>query len=359
MDKSFTIATIKGIPLKLHWSFGFLILFIIYTGITEDLTIARSLVFSAYIFALFCCVVLHEYGHALAARKYGVNTRDIILSPIGGIARLEKLPEKPKEELIIAIAGPLVNVAIALILGIGIFLFAERSILPNVEDITKVITISDFIRYVIILNIILFVFNLIPAFPMDGGRILRSLLAMKIGRRKATNIASIIGRILAVGFFIFAIYNDQITLALIGIFIFTSAGAEAKYTNSYAILEELSAGDIMRKQFTKLHLSDIFSVPIDLRRRNVESNFLIFDSLGYISGSLPEAYVVEAEKRKLEDQPVTSMMSPKIEFVEPSLTAKEIFEIMNLKGLGIVAVGDINKLLGVIDRNTIRNLIAP
>ncbi|MBK8632100.1 MAG: site-2 protease family protein [Saprospiraceae bacterium] len=358
MGRSFTIAVIQGIPLKVHWSFSLLILFVIYTGFADGLNLQRSLVFAAYILVLFTCVVLHEYGHALAAKRYKVNTKDIILSPIGGIARLEKLPEKPIEEFVIAIAGPLVNVVIAIILSAIILTTSDFTLFPKVEDITQVNTFSDFGRYIVILNIVLFIFNLIPAFPMDGGRILRALLAMRIGRRRATNIASVIGRILAVGFIGFAIYTDQITLALIGVFIFTSAGAEAKYTNTYAILEELAAIDVMKTQFTKLHLSDIFAMPIDLRRRNIESNFLIFDSLGYISGSLPEAYVAEAEKRKLEDQPVTSMMSPKIEYVSPNSSVKDIFEIMNTKGLGIVAVGDINKLLGVIDRNTIRNLLA-
>ena len=357
MDKSITLGVFGGIPLRVHWTFSLLILFVAYTAMSEGLNLQRSLIFSAYILVMFLCVVLHEYGHALAAAKYGVRTRDIILSPIGGIARLEKLPEKPMQEFIIAIAGPAVNVAIALILGLGLISFTNGGLLPQSADITEVPQFSDFLRNVVFLNIILFVFNLIPAFPMDGGRVLRSLLSLKLGRRKATNIASTIGKILAVGFIVFAVVEDQITLALIGVFIFTSAGAETRYTNTYSILEEFTAADIMKIDFPRLHLGDTFDKCFEYQLRNVASNFLVFDSLGYVSGTVPELFVQEARKRDMGHQPVSTMMSSVILYAEPGASAKEIFEMMQEKGSAIIAIGEQGNILGVIDRDTIKNLI--
>lgn len=357
MNRSFTLGTFAGIPVKVHWSFSLLILFVVYTAFTEDLNLQRSLIFSAYILVMFLCVVLHEFGHALAAARYGVKTRDIILSPIGGIARLEKLPERPLHEFIIAIAGPAVNVVIALALGLGLISLTDGGILPQNADITEVPDISDFLRNIVVLNIVLFMFNLIPAFPMDGGRVLRSLLSMRLGRRRATNIASVIGRVLAIGFIAFAIMEDQITLALIGVFIFTSASAESKYTNTYSVLEEFIASDIMKTDYPRLHLSDTFDKCFELFRRNIASNFLVFDSLGYISGTIPELFLIEAQKRNLGDHSVTSLMSSVILYAEPNASAKTLMEMMQEKGGAIVAIGEPGNVLGVVDRETLKNLI--
>ena len=203
----------------IHWSFGMLVLFVIYIGLTNKLSFSEILAFGLYVIILFICVVLHEYGHALMARKYGVKTRDIILSPIGGVARLEKIPEEPYKELLIAIAGPLVNVVIAILLSTLTLIIFSGGILPSAENLELLKYPSEFIRFVIVMNIALFVFNLIPAFPMDGGRILRSLLAMKWGRVKATRIAAFVGRILAIGFVIFGVTIGNILLSVIGVFI--------------------------------------------------------------------------------------------------------------------------------------------
>jgi Zn-dependent protease/predicted transcriptional regulator len=311
----------------------------------------HGLWFSAYVFALFLCVVLHEYGHAFAAKKYGVRTRDIILSPIGGVARLEQLPEKPKHEMIIAFAGPAVNVIIAVIVGLISLFVLDGSILESDFDILRIKGLNEFLVFLLALNVMLFVFNLVPAFPMDGGRVLRSGLAMKMGRVKATRIASMVGRVLAIGFVIFGLYNNMFVLAFIGIFIFTSATAEYQYTKINSKLEEFNVADIMRTEFTRLHIGDLFEKPIELYKRNMESNFLVFDSLGYIAGSLPEAFI--RDKMKTEDgarDQVSSLMSPKTDSVKPQASLKEVYELMNKKGLAIVAVFEEDELVGVVDR---------
>ena len=356
MKGSLTIATIKGIPVKIHWSFSLLILFVVYTSYEQQLRMDESLWFGGYILVLFICVVLHEFGHAFAAKRYNVNTKDIILSPIGGVARLEQMPEKPKEELVIAIAGPLVNIAIALSLGI-ILMVTGESIWVQESSFINIENPFDFIKYLIFMNLALFVFNLVPAFPMDGGRILRALLSMKWGRLKATQIASIVGRILSVAFILFGFYNDQFTLILIGFFIYMMAGTEAKRAKLEAAFLNVNAGDIMRKSFTRLHLADPFSVPIELMKRNIEGNFFVFDSFGVISGSLPEQFIREAMNEKMENIPVSQLMSDKIIFIDSSTELKQVFDKMNKFGVSIIAVGDKDNILGVVDRLGIQRLL--
>ena len=283
MSGSLHIGTFGGIPLKIHWTFSFLILFLLFTIFAEGVGLEQGLWFGGYIIALFLCVVLHEYGHAIAAKRYGVQTKDIILSPIGGVARLEVLPEKPVQELIIALAGPAVNVIIAVLLTIGFLISSVDPLEALNYDILGIDGPKDFFVFLLVLNIMLFVFNLIPAFPMDGGRVLRSLLAMKFGRVNATKVASFVGRILAIGFVIFGLSNNMYVLAFIGVFIYMSAAAEYRHTKLSSVFSEHIVSDIMRTEFTKLHIGDLYARPIDLYKRNIESNFLVFDSLGYIS----------------------------------------------------------------------------
>lgn len=217
-----------GIPVYIHWSFLLVLVFILYVSYTEGMDLLGTAAFSLYLTCVFICVVLHEYGHAMMARRYGIGTHDIILSPIGGIARLNSLPSHPTGELMVAIAGPLVNLAIAFLIVGGLYLFNIGIVLPDADSYTILTNPVGFIHLILLVNVVLFLFNLIPAYPMDGGRILRALLSYKMEKLKATYIASTIGRSLALGFLVFAVYKRIPSLFLIGIFIFIVAGREYK-----------------------------------------------------------------------------------------------------------------------------------
>lgn len=226
--KALSLGRYFRIPVYVHWSFSLIIIFLSYVIISEGMGLKQASAFSLYILIVFFCVILHEYGHALMARRFGIDTQDIIITPIGGLARLRGMPMDPKGELMIAIAGPLVNLAIAILIFLLLYTMGIGIIMPDAEDLTILTNPIGFLHLVLMLNVILFVFNLIPAFPMDGGRILRALLSMKLGLRKATFIASIIGRALALGFIFLAANNKLPGLLFIGIFIFIMAGKENK-----------------------------------------------------------------------------------------------------------------------------------
>jgi Zn-dependent protease len=193
MWRSLKIGTFFDIGLYIHWSFLLLPLWVfIANWKTTGLEFAFYGV--AVVVTVFACVVLHEFGHALTARKFGIPTRDITLYPIGGVARLERMTERPTEELWIAIAGPAVNIVIAAILF-------PIAFLVGVKDLASV-SISSFLGIVALYNLFLACFNMIPAFPMDGGRVLRALLAMGVGRLRATEIAANLGAGFAGVFFL-------------------------------------------------------------------------------------------------------------------------------------------------------------
>lgn len=356
MKGTITIGSAFDIPIKIHWTFSLLILFLGITLWSDQVNFTRGLWFAGYVACLFICVVFHEYGHALMAKQYGIRTKDIIISPIGGVARLEKLPESPKHEMIVAIAGPLVNVVIAIISFALVLIFGYAKIGIPEDPFTEAMNWQHFIMNVAIINMVLFWFNLIPAFPMDGGRILRSALSMKWGKVKATQYASVIGRILSLGFVAAAFFGNYYTLGLIGIFIFFSATAENRSVKTIAKLEEFSLSDVMKTNFTRLHISDQYSVPIDLHKRNVESNFLVFDSLGYIAGCIPEMFISEAIKNNALDAPVTSLMSNAFGKVEKSLSLRSLYEKMAKEGLAILAVYEGDEIIGVVDQKTFSNL---
>ncbi len=200
MRRSWRIGTAFGIGLYIHWSFLVIPALIAFANLDHPLSAALGV---GLILALFGCVVLHELGHALMARTFGIGTRDITLYPIGGVARLERMSDHPGEELAIAIAGPLVNVVIAAGLWLGMSLAGippELSRLWN-EGSVPVTSVVEFILLTLWqANIVLVLFNLVPAFPMDGGRVLRALLAMVLGRLRATEIAAVVAKVAAAVF---------------------------------------------------------------------------------------------------------------------------------------------------------------
>lgn len=224
--KSLPLGTYAKIPVKIHWSFAFILLFIAYVIISENLSFTGALGLVFYIIALFLSVVLHEFGHALMARRYDIDTQDIILTPIGGLARLTRMPHIPRQEIMVALAGPFVNL---IIIGIILIFFFALGIGISAREVDIHIALTNpigFLYMVLVMNGVLFLFNMIPAFPMDGGRVLRAVLNFKFSRLKATQIASFIGQIFAVGFIIFGFYNKILSLSFIGIFIYSMARRE-------------------------------------------------------------------------------------------------------------------------------------
>jgi Zn-dependent protease len=225
MRSSLKIASIFGIEVRIHLTFLIFLVWI-WFSYYQIAGFAGAVQGVLFILALFACVLLHEFGHAFAARGFGIETPDITLLPIGGVARLSRIPEKPWQELVVAIAGPLVNVVIAAAL---IFVIHGSASLGELEYLESPRT--ELLAKLASVNVMLILFNLIPAFPMDGGRVLRALLAMAMPYARATQIAAWIGQGLAVVFGIFGIFGNPF-LIFIAFFIFVGAQQEAAMARS-------------------------------------------------------------------------------------------------------------------------------
>jgi Zn-dependent protease len=273
MTWTWRLGKLAGIELKLHWTFLILLVWIFWSYFSQSGEITAGLYGVVFILALFACVVLHELGHALSARRYGVNTRNIILLPIGGVANLEKMPEKPREELIVALAGPAVNVVIALVLGVLLTAFGGPAPLEELEVLTRP-TGRIFLTNLLAVNILLVVFNMIPAFPMDGGRVLRALLAMRYDRATATNIAAKLGQFLAIGFVFLGLFTN-FWLIFIGLFIFLGAGGENRMVEQQSLLAGLRVADVTMHQYTPLGAEEPLQRAVDVLLDGQEKDFIV------------------------------------------------------------------------------------
>ena len=246
MKWSFKIARMLGIDVFLHASFLLVLAFIAVTHWLAHGSLVAVVSGVGFFVALFACVLLHEYGHALMARHFGVGTKDITLLPIGGVARLERMPDKPVQELWVALAGPAVNVVIAAALAVCLTLTGAW------EPLTALSTTGGgFAERLLAVNVLLVLFNMIPAFPMDGGRVLRAVLAMRMEYARATRISVSIGQGLALVFGVIGFFSNPF-LMLIAVFIWFGAGQEAAATEMKATIRGLPVREAMLTDFRTL-----------------------------------------------------------------------------------------------------------
>lgn len=363
MKGSFRIAKIFGIPVELHWTFALILIWIVYSSYIAGASAVGILINVAFLLSLFACVVLHEFGHALTARRFGVNTRDIILSPIGGIARLDKLPEKPVQEFLVAIAGPLVNIVIAFLLMPYLLFSPVEGFLQDLVTLSILREgITEFVPGLIALNFLLAAFNLLPAFPMDGGRILRSLLAIKMDRVKATVVAARIGQLFAVLFILWAFLPDEVLAniglsngglftAFIGLFVFLTANQEMQAARLDAVLSGGNVREVMRTEYTTVHPDDPVWIPVSYFRQGTESYFLVVNREGKLIGALQEPALLLAMKNNQTNIEVSELMLSEEEM--PHLNAeenlKEAYGKFQQSSFSILPVKRGDEIVGVLD----------
>jgi Zn-dependent protease len=243
MKSSINLGKVFGIDLKVNITFLFLLLWVAFSSLMTGATPQAAISEVLFIIALFMIVILHELGHALTARKFGINTRDITLLPIGGVARLEKMPEDPKQELLVAIAGPAVNLVLAALLVFALLGFGFFN-----QPISLTMVESNLWVRLLTANLTLFLFNLIPAFPMDGGRVLRSLLSLRMDSVKATKIAANIGKGAAVILGIAGLLVNP-WLVITAIFIWIGASSESNATLLQERVKGFEVQDAMISKF--------------------------------------------------------------------------------------------------------------
>jgi Zn-dependent protease/CBS domain-containing protein len=288
MSWSWKLGRVAGIPIYVHWTFLILIAWVLGSSWSRNGDVQEGIRGAAFVLALFGCVVLHELGHALAARRYGIPTRDITLLPIGGVARLERMPEDPWQELIVALAGPAVNVIIAVIL----FPLIRLSAYDVDPDGVEMFLQNSFLGNLLVVNIFLCLFNLLPAFPMDGGRVLRALLAMKFPYARATRIAASVGQVMAILFGFLGLTSGNPMLLLIALFVWIGAEAEASQIEERAMLRGVPVADAMLTDFKTIDARATLGEAAQLLLAGSQHDFPVGDGPNLV-GVLPRARLIQ------------------------------------------------------------------
>lgn len=360
MGWSFTIARVAGIPIKLHITFFIIILLGAWqwAGRSAD-PVAGSFFGAALMLALFLCVTLHELGHSLVARAFGIQTREILLLPLGGVAQLSKNPDQPAHELWIALAGPLVNVVIAgILIVIGLTpqvdLFAYLLDGRGLSEILgNDITLSNFLLWLLSANISLVIFNLIPAFPLDGGRVLRALLAMQLGFPRATRIASAIGQFVAIGFGLFGLLSGNLLLALVAVFVFVGATQETAVAESKVVLTTRRLGDAYNRHVLTLQNGDRLSRVVDYLLTSYQPDFAVLFGKKLL-GIVTRDDVMQALASQPYDLYVSEVMRREVVKLDANLTLDDARDQMSEQGVRVAAVYDGENFLGLISMEDIQ-----
>jgi len=351
MAWTYRIARIAGTDVKLHVTFvGFLALVAWQAWEVGGAPLALARV--GLFLAVFLCVLLHEYGHILMARRFGVRTPDVILLPIGGVARLERIPSEPRQELLVALAGPAVTLAIVVLLYGGLLAAGERPTLIEwgVEDSAP--------QAVMQLNLWLLLFNLLPAFPMDGGRVLRALLAMRIGLERATRTAAALGQVLAFGMAFYGLTRGPAMLVLIAFFVFLGAGAEASAVRSRAAGEGIDVSRMMVTEFRTLPVHASLGDAVDLLLAGVQREFPVVDNLGRVEGLLTRDDLIRGLSRDGPRGTVSSAMTAGPPMVPPGTGFEDALDRLRASGLPALPVVDEGgRLVGMLTMDNVSDLL--
>ena len=320
MSWSIRLVRLAGIPVYMHWTFLVLLAFIggqAYLGSGRDPAAAAEAV--GLILSVFGCVVLHELGHALMARRFGVSTADITLLPIGGVARLQRMPEHPRQELLIAIAGPAVNVVIAASLIAGMWLSGQPMIELTRAAGGFMIDMVHPLTTLAVVNVFLVLFNLIPAFPMDGGRVLRALLAMRMPYARATRAAATVGQSLAIGFALYGLFGSgNPILLLIALFVWIGAEGEARQAEERVGLRGVRVRDAMLTDYQALDAGETLGRAVALLLAGSQHDFPVLDARDGTApvGVLTRTALMKGLSESGRDGPVARYMQPGLGTIE-------------------------------------------
>lgn len=346
MKWSFKIATVAGTEVRIHVTFLILLAFVGLQGMSGGQGIAAGLDAVLFISAMFFCVLLHEFGHVFAARGYGIRTPDITLLPIGGLARLERMPRKPVHELVVAISGPLVNIIIAAIIWLALGFFPSNAEYAFEKS-------GHFWEKLMMWNILMVVFNMIPAFPMDGGRVLRAFLAMFLDYGRATRWAAHVGQGLALFAVLMLLTSSSMPknplYILIAFFIFMAAGQEAAAVTQEEATRGLKVRDAMLTEFHTLPPRATLRDAVDLLLAGTQHDFPVVDGEGNIVGILTRKKLIAALSDHGVGCEVIEVLDPCPAVTDPAMNLNEAVERLQATNCPALPVMDsLGRLIGLL-----------
>ncbi len=352
MSWSFPIGTVKGTVIRIHLTFLLLLLWIGGTAYAQGGGEA-ALASIVFIVLLFLCVLLHEFGHVFAARRYGVQTPDITLLPIGGVARLERIPERPAEELVVALAGPAVNVVIAAVL------FLILGGMPSMQAAAELHSPGQgILERLAWVNVSLVLFNLIPAFPMDGGRVLRAFLAWRMGYVRATQAAAAVGQVVAFGLGALGLFGGNPLLIFIALFVYLGAASEAHAVQMREAGRGIPVSAAMVTRFESLPPSARVEDAVRLLIETTQREFPVVDGAGALRGVLTRDDMIRALQERGLDAPVLEVMRRDVPLVGSRQCLSEAMEALQRAQAPAVGVTDAGgRLVGLVTTEAVGELM--
>jgi Zn-dependent protease/CBS domain-containing protein len=354
MSWSFRLIRILGTDVKVHFTFVLLLAYLYFATRSADGAEA-ALTTLVFFLALFLCVLLHEFGHILMARRFGIRTPDVILLPIGGVARLERLAEEPIQEFLIALAGPAVTLAIAAILGLWLYVGGNPLVWPWLGGEIQVSTLRQALFST---NVALLLFNLLPAYPMDGGRVLRAALASRLGMVRATRIAATVGQGLAMVAGIYGLARGEVILILIALFVFFGAAQEATMVETRAAGRGIIVDQMMITRFVTVPIYATLRQAVDLLLEGEQREFPVIDNTGAVEGLLTRDHLIKGLAAHGPDSPVRDAMAQNIPRLPLGLGFDEAMDRLRASGLPALPVVDgAGKLAGLLTLDNITDLI--
>jgi Zn-dependent protease len=339
MKWSFKAGSLFGIEFRIHFTFFILLLFIYIAGMRQGA--ARAMNGVLFVSAVFVCVLIHEIGHSLLARRYGKEAKSITLLPIGGVATIEEMPEKPLQEVIMSAVGPFINLIIAGIL----YLFSGQWSSIHPPGIYPA-TGDEFLISLINVNIFLAIFNLLPAFPMDGGRILRGFLSMRFSPVKATSIAVFVGQTFALLFIFYGIFFN-FWLAIIGLFLYLGAGGEKQQLMMVNLLHNIPVSAIMSMDYQALNPDEPLKTALEKIYHGCQDDFPVIDN-GKITGVLNQDSIIAAIHEKGVDLSVSDIMDRDFISTSPAKPLAEVYKRLSSGNKSSIAVIENNRLKGML-----------
>ena len=336
--------------MKVHWSFFLLLAFFGFVGFRDSGSAVSALVTIGIVVALFFCVLLHEYGHSLVARRLGSEVQDITLLPIGGLARMKTLPERPVDEVKVAVAGPLVNVVLApVFFGLALLFGGSLSVPTNI--FSGVGSVGQVFAYLGLINVALVVFNMIPAFPMDGGRVLRGLLATRLGPVRATEISSTVGQGFAILFIVFGFLSNNFLLALVGFFVFLGASGESQMVRQREQMRGLAVADVMgtKRRTETVTPYHNFGQLLDAVIHGYQEDFPVVDEDGELVGIITRKEIMAAAHSPERYSSVRDLMKTEFPTISPDADLfTDGYRVLQESGLRALPVVKDGNLVGML-----------
>ena len=350
MRWSWKLGEVAGIGIFVHATFVMIVAWVALSQWMVEHSAAAALVGALFVVALFACIVLHELGHALTAKRFGIRTRDITLYPIGGVSRLERIPEEPRQELLVGLAGPAVNLVIAA--AIAAIVAASQGLVP-LRELT--FTRGPFLERLLLANLFIAGFNLLPAFPMDGGRVLRALLATRMSYLRATEIAASVGQSMAFLFGLVGLFTNPF-LVFIALFVWLGASSEAAMAQMRAAFSGIPVSRAMVTEFASLAPGDPLRKAVDLTLAGTQSDFPVLEG-GRPVGILTQGELLAGLAQRGAEARVADVMRPVQETVDPREMIDAVFARLQGTESRTIPVVRGGEVVGLLTQDNLGELV--